>query len=130
MTTGQPGWLKGPGVSTNRPSRQRVRPLPKGDTLFTPGASAARQATERRSAKPLLYLYQMPAWVAPLLMVALLITGLAVRGPGGAVALCGVAVVLGWLAGLSWPRLSAAGRLGRLLVVAAILGIAAFQATR
>lgn len=117
-------------MSTNRPARQRVKPLPKGDTLFTPGASATRQAAERRSAKPLLYLYQLPSWVAPLLMVALLITGLAVRGPGGAVALLGVAAVLGWLAALSWPRLSPAGRLGRLLAVAAVLGVAAFQATR
>ncbi len=117
-------------MSTNRPSRQRVRPLPKGDTLFTPDASAARQATERRSARPLLYLHQLPAWVAPLLMVALLIAGLAVRGPAGAAALCGVAAVLGWLAALSWPRLSSAGRLGRLLAVAVVLGVAAFQATR
>ena len=128
--TGQPGWLKGPGVSTNRPGRQRVRPLPKGDTLFTPGASPARQATERRSAKPLIYLHQLPVWVAPLLMVVLLIAGLALRGPAGAAALCGVAAVLGWLAAVSWPRLTAAGRLGRLLAVALVLGVAAFQATR
>jgi hypothetical protein len=107
-----------------------VRPLPKGDTLFTPGASAARLATERRSAKPLLYLYQLPTWVAPLLLVVLLITGLAVRGPGGAAALCGVAAVLAWLAALSWPRLSTPGRTGRLLAVAVVLGVAAFQATR
>ncbi len=107
-----------------------MRPLPKGDTLFTPGASTTRQVTERRSAKPLLYLHQLPVWVAPLLMVVLLIAGLAMRGPTGAVALCGVAAVLGWLAGLSWPRLSAAGRMGRLLAVAVVLGVAAFQATR
>jgi hypothetical protein len=117
-------------VSANRPSRQRVRPLPKGDTLYTPGASAARKAAERRSAKPLLYLHQLPVWIAPLLMVVLLIAGLAVRGPAGAAALCGVAVVLGWLAAVSWPRLSLGGRLGRLLAVAAVLGVAAFQATR
>lgn len=117
-------------MSANRPSRQRVRPLPKGDTLYTPGASAARKAAERRSAKPLLYLHQLPVWIAPLLMVVLLIAGLAVRGPAGAAALCGVAVVLGWLAAVSWPRLSLGGRLGRLLAVAAVLGVAAFQATR
>ncbi len=117
-------------MSANRPSRQRVRPLPKGDTLYTPGASAARKAAERRSAKPLLYLHQLPVWIAPLLMVVFLIGGLAVRGPAGAVALCGVALVLGWLAAVSWPRLSSVGRLGRLLAVASVLGIAAFQATR
>ena len=63
-------------------------------------------------------------------VTALLIAGLAVRGPGGAVALCGVAVVLGWLGSLSWPRLSAAGRLGRVLAVLAMLAVAAWQATR
>jgi hypothetical protein len=115
---------------SNRPARRRVRPLPKGDTLYTPGASPARQATERRSAKPLIYLHQMPAWVAPLVLVALLIAGLAIKGPGGAVALCGVAGVLGWLASLSWPQLSATGKLGRLLAIAVVLALAGFQAAR
>ena len=117
-------------MSTNRPSRQRVRPLPKGNTLYTPDASPARQATERRSAKPLMFLYQLPAWVAPLVLVALLVAGLAVRGPVGTVALCGVAAILGWLASLSWPRLSAGGRLGRLLAVTVVLALAGYQATR
>jgi len=111
-------------------SRQRVRPLPKGTSLYTPGASAARQATERRSARPLLYLYQLPPWVLPLVLVVFLIAGLAVRGPGGAIALCVVAAVLGWLAALSWPRLSSASRLSRILAVAAMLAIAGYQATR
>jgi hypothetical protein len=133
-------------VTSNRPSRQRARPLPKGnarplpkgnvrplpngDSLYTPGASPARQVTERRSARPLMFLHQLPGWIAPLALLVLLIAGLAVRGPGGAVALCGVAAVLGWLAALSWPRLSAGGRMGRILAVALIVGLAAFQATR
>jgi hypothetical protein len=115
---------------SNRPARQRVSPLPKGDSLYTPGASLARQAAERRSAKPLLFLHQLPTWLAPLVLVALLIAGLAVRGPGGAVALCGVAAVLGWLAMLSWPRLSANGRLGRILAIAVVLAVAGLQASR
>ena len=53
--------------------RQRVRRLPKGNTLYTPGASPARQAAERRSAKPLIFLHQLPTWIAPLVLVALLI---------------------------------------------------------
>jgi len=107
-----------------------VRRLPKGSSLYTPGASPARQAAERRSAKPLMYLHQLPTWVAPLLMVALLVAGLAVKGPGGAVALCGVAAVLGWLATISWPRLSASGKLGRILGIALVLALAGLQATR
>ncbi|HTA08784.1 MAG TPA: DUF6703 family protein [Streptosporangiaceae bacterium] len=115
---------------SNRPARQRIRPLPKGDTLYTPGASPARQATERRSAKAMLYLHQLPTWVAPLVLVALLVGGLAMRGPGGAVALCGVAVVLGWLATISWPRLTAGGKLGRALGIAVVLALAGLQAAR
>jgi hypothetical protein len=117
-------------VSTNRPGRQRVRPLPKGSTLFTPNASPARQATERHSAKPLLFLHQLPTWVPPVVLAVLLVVGLAVKGPGGAVALCAVAVVLGWLAAVSWPRVSSAGRAGRVLAIAVILAVAAYQATR
>ena len=117
-------------MTSNRPSRQRIRPLPKGDSLFTPDASPARQVTERRSAKPLMYLYQLPTWVAPVVLVVLLVAGLATRGPVGSVALCGVAAVLGWLASLSWPGLSAGGKLGRLLAVAVVLAVAGYQATR
>jgi hypothetical protein len=130
-------------VSTNRPARQRVRPLlsggttpraprrlPKGRTLFTPNASPARQTTERHSARPLLYLHQLPTWVLPVVLAVLLVVGLAVKGPGGAVALCAVAAVLGWLASVSWPRLTSSGRTGRLLVLAVVVGVAAYQATR
>jgi hypothetical protein len=130
-------------VSTNRRARQRgrplpsggttpraPRPLPKGSTLFTPNAAPARQATERYSARPLLFLHQLPTWVAPVVLAVLLVAGLAVKGPGGAVALCAVAIVLGWLASVSWPRLTTTGRAGRVLAVAIVLGVAAYQATR
>src|SRR5580704_16737811 len=119
------------GVTSNRTSRQRrVRPLPPGQSLFTPDSSPARATAERRSAQPLLFLHQLPAWAAPIIAVVLLIAGLAVRGPGGAVALVGVAAALGWLAAISWPRVSAGGRLGRLLAVAAMLALAVWQALR
>ncbi|HEY2076782.1 MAG TPA: DUF6703 family protein [Streptosporangiaceae bacterium] len=127
-------------MTTNRPARQsrprptrsgqRARPLPKGNSLYTPEASPARQATERRSARPLIYLYQLPRWVAPLLLVVFLIAGLALHGPLGGLALCVVAAVLAWLAALSWPRLTAGGRLGRVLAVALMLVLAGYQASR
>ena len=119
-------------MSTNR-ARQRAggrgrqrrpRPLPSGDTLFTPDASPARASIEQRSATPLLWIHQLPAWLLPVLAVGLLVAGFAISGVGGAVALCGLAVVLGWLALVSWPRLSAQGRALRLAVVAAVLVIA------
>jgi hypothetical protein len=121
-------------VTGNRPAgrsrRSRVRPLPRGASLYTPDAAPARAAAERRSAQPLLFLHQLPVWIAPVAAAVLLVAGLAVRGPGGAVALVGVAAALGWLAAISWPRLSAGGRLGRLLAVAVMLGLAVWQATR
>jgi hypothetical protein len=118
-------------VSANR-SRQRVRPLPTGSTRYTPAASAsaARRAVERRSARPMLYLYQLPRWVPAVTLVILLVVGLAVPGPGGAAALCALAAVLGWLAAVSWPRLTVGGRVGRLLAVGVFLAYAAYQATR
>lgn len=117
-------------MSPNRPARQRGRPLPRGGTLFTPSASPARRATERRSARVLLYLYQLPRWVPPVVLAVLLVVGLAAKGPAAAVALAAVAVALGWLAVLSWPRLTAAGRAGRLLAVAVVITVAAYQASR
>jgi uncharacterized protein DUF6703 len=89
-----------------------------------------RRAIERRSAMALLYLRGLPRWIAPLVLAALLVAGLALRGWGGAVALCVVAVFLGWLAFLSWPRAAAAGRAGRLAALACVLALAAYQASR
>jgi hypothetical protein len=77
-----------------------------------------------------MYLYQLPRWVPPLLLVVFLIAGLALRGPAGAAALCVVAAVLAWLAAISWPRLSAGGRAGRVLAVVLMLVIAGYQASR
>lgn len=116
-------------MAANRQAR-RARPLPKGTSLYTPDASPARQTAERRSARPLMFLYQLPTWMAPLVLVVFLIAGLVIRGPAGGAALCVVAAALGWLAALSWPRLSAGGRLGRVLAVLAVLVVAGYQASR
>jgi len=40
------------------------------------------------------------------------------------------AAFLGWLAYLSWPAQGSRGRLGRVVVIACLLALAAFQATR
>jgi hypothetical protein len=79
---------------------------------------------------PLLYMRHLPTWVAPMVLAAVLVTGLAVRGWAGAIALCAVAAFLGWLAYLSWPRLAAPGRLGRVAAIIVLLALAAFMATR
>ena len=109
-------------MSANRPASPRPPSARK--------PSGARQAAEQRSAAPILYLRQLPAWVLPIVLAALLVAGLTVRGWAGAVMLCAVAAFLGWLAFLSWPRLAGRGRLGRAVVIAGLLALAAFQATR
>lgn len=126
-----------PGPQSSRPRQgaqrpgqaraRRPRPLPPGDTLFTPGASPARSSVEQRSATTLLWMHQLPAWLVPVLAVALLVTGLAVSGWGGAVALLLLAAALGWLAAVSWPRLSAQGRLLRVLVVGVVIAVAVLR---
>jgi len=104
-------------VSTNRPASPRP-------------PSEGRRSVEQRSAAPLLYLRHLPAWVPPIVLAALFVAGLAVRGWAGAIALCAVAAFLGWLAYLSWPRLAGPGRLGRVVAVAFVLGLAAYMAAR
>jgi hypothetical protein len=79
---------------------------------------------------PLIYLRQLPSWLAPLVIVALFVVGLAVRGWAGAVALCVVAAFMAWLAYLSWPALAARWRLGRVLAIVVLVVLAAFVATR
>jgi O-antigen ligase len=116
----------GGGRKTPKPRR----PLPPGQALYTPQASPARQAVERRSAALLVYLHQLPRWVPPVVLAVLLIAGLAVHGIGGAIALIGVALVLAWLALVSWPQLSPAGRAVRTMVIALVIGVAVVQVIR
>jgi hypothetical protein len=85
---------------------------------------------ERPSARALVYLHQLPRWLPPLAMLALLITGFAVPGWIGATALALVAVFLGWLGFLSWPTLAVSGRLLRVAAVACLLALAVAQAGR
>ncbi len=113
-------------MASNR--SRRPRPLPQGRTLFTPGASPSRQSLEHRSATSLLWVHQLPAWLLPVLAVALLVTGFAVGGLGGAIALCGLAAVLAWLAAISWPRLSPLSRLVRIAAIGAIAAIGVLRA--
>src|SRR5215470_13723862 len=110
---------------TRRPQRGRARPLPRGNSFYTPQASPARRSLERSSARPLVLLHQLPVWLVPLV-----VTGLAVPGWPGAVALVLVAAFLSWLAALSWPRLGPGARLLRVAAVVGLLVIAGIQAVR
>jgi hypothetical protein len=72
----------------------------------------------------------LPRWVLPMLTVSLLLLGLAVDGWVGALALLGVAGLLGWLLALAWPLIDTRKRVLRLSVVAVTLFAAVVQLTR
>lgn len=108
-------------------SNRRQRPLPNGGTMYTPGASAARQRIERRSAVLATFLYRLPRWLPPIALAALFVAGLALGGAGGAVLLLVLAAFLGWLAYLSWPSLAGQGRLLRVAAIAVLVAIAVAQ---
>lgn len=115
-------------MAPSRPTRQRTRPLPRGTSLYTPDATPGRQATERRSARLLIFLHQLPVWVAPVVLVVFLVGGLAMHGPEAAAVLVVVAAALAWLAVISWPRISAGGRGLRVVAVAVVLAVAVYKA--
>jgi len=89
-----------------------------------------RRRFEARSAPFLAYLAQQPRWLFPLIMAALLLAGLMVPVPWvGGLLLLVLVVVLVWLTVLSWPVLSGAGRLLRLITILAALAVAAMRFT-
>lgn len=110
-----------------KPRRRPPRPLPPGETLYTPGAGALRHSIERRSALPLVWLHQTPGWFLPLVLAALLLGGLLVSGPLGAVLLALLAAVIGWLAFLAWPRLERGHRTVRCVAVTVLAVLAVTQ---
>ena len=65
-----------------------------------------------------------------MVIAALFVGGLAVRGWGGAVMLLVVTAFLAWLAVLSWPALPPQTRLLRVVAIAALLALCAWQALR
>ena len=122
------------GTSAGRPGSPGGRPAPADRPAparpGTPGASGTRQAVERFSARPLVFLHQMPRWVLLLIVLGLLISGFAVPGWIGATALLLVGILLGWLAYLSWPSINAQGRVLRVVALACMVVIVVWQARR
>ncbi|MFC7328984.1 DUF6703 family protein [Marinactinospora rubrisoli] len=112
---------------SRRPSPAPGRPLPEGDTFFTPEAGALRRTVERRSAVPLVWLHNAPRWVLPVGMAVVFTAGLLAAGVVGAVLLGVLAVFFGWLAFLAWPRLRGGERAMRVVVVVTLLGLAVLQ---
>ena len=68
---------------------------------------------------------QVPRWLAPTVLVILLLAGFAVTNWIGGVATLLVIAFVGWLAYLSWPSLRLGGRLLRIVVIVFLLAVAA-----
>lgn len=80
---------------------------------------------ERRSAAPLVFLYQLPRWIVPVVMVVLLLAGLAVPDWRGGLATLPVAAFVAWLSYLSWPSLGVRGKLLRAALLTFLVLVAA-----
>ncbi|MBR8742475.1 DUF6703 family protein [Nocardiopsis sp. MG754419] len=104
------------------------RPLPPGDSLFTPGAGRWRREVERRSAVPLVWLHRRPRALAPVVLGALFIAGLLAPGVVGALCLALVAVFFTWLAFLTWPTLDRRQRTPRVVMILVVLVLAVARA--
>lgn len=83
--------------------------------------SPLRRAVELRSTGPLTWLATRPRWVPFVLVLALLVGGLFAPPAVAAVLLVVLALFVGWLTYLAWPKLDTSGRLTRLLVLALVL---------
>jgi hypothetical protein len=112
-----------PGGST---ARQRAAPGGRGRSrsaggVGPAGASSLRQAVERRSAAPLLYLRGLPRAVPAGGIVALAAAGVLLPPLFGALALLIVAAFLSWLVYLSWPAIDSTARTLRTVVIAVLV---------
>ncbi|WP_433697934.1 DUF6703 family protein [Nocardiopsis sp. CA-288880] len=95
-----------------------------GRTGGAAGPGRLRREVEERSAVPLVWLHQRPRWLAPLVLGALFLAGLAAPGFVGAVCLLLVAVFFVWLAFLTWPSLTGQQKVPRVLMVGVVLVLA------
>jgi hypothetical protein len=82
-----------------------------------------------RSQLLLARLHALPRLTVPAIVLVLTVAGLLAPPAIGAPCLVILAVFLGWLASLAWPRLDTGGRLVRALVVGLLAGAAIARAT-
>ncbi|MBA3279450.1 MAG: hypothetical protein H0U22_12195 [Geodermatophilaceae bacterium] len=85
-------------------------------------STSGRDRLERRSLPVLMTLRRVPQWVLFLVVLGLVVGGLLLTGPVAGALLGVVAVFLGWLLLLAWPRLTQGQRLLRGLTIAVIAG--------
>ncbi|MFF4773627.1 DUF6703 family protein [Microtetraspora fusca] len=122
---GEPARGRGPGRPGTPGRKGAGRPLPPGEQFFTPGATGLRRAVESRSATALVFLFQLPRWVVPVVMVVLMLTGVVVDDWRGGLAVLPVLAFVLWLAYMSWPSLRPVARLLRVALVTFLVLLAA-----
>jgi hypothetical protein len=83
-----------------------------------------RHRVERASLPLMTKLSSLPRAVPFLLLLALLVGGLIVKGPVGFVLMGLGAAFVGWILYLSWPRLSATERMMRFAVLLLAVALA------
>ena len=109
-------------------------PPPRSSRRSTPGrtapASPARRALERASLPLLTRLAGLPRAVPFLALLALLVGGVLLGGPVGAVLIGLVALVVAWLLALAWPALTGVERLGRVAVLLLAVALCVVQVPR
>jgi hypothetical protein len=106
------------------------RPLPEGDSFFTPAASPLRKELERVSAPLLVLFHRLPRPVFAALPLLLLVLGAFLPVPIALVCLVLALLLLAWLAFLSWPRASGGQRVMRLVVPGLVVLIAILRIIR
>lgn len=125
-------------AAKKRPKKGQLPPGVKGPSPQPPKqARPARQPAdsprgnlERASVPILMRLLALPRWLIVVLMGTFLFLGLIQTGNLawlGGIFLLIVGGFLGWLLALSWPVLSTGRRISRIVVVAAVLGIAVLK---
>ncbi len=119
------------GTGTGRTSaRGTKRPLPEGESFFTPRASPLRQQIERLSAPLLVLFHRLPRPVFGALPLLLLVLGAFLPVPFALVCLVLALLLLTWLAFLSWPRSTGGQKVMRLVVPGLVVLIAVLRIVR
>ena len=81
----------------------------------------SRKWLETISAPLLTRLHLMPRWIFPVATTAILLLGLFIQGPIGAVFLAFLVLLLSWLLVLSWPVITTGSRLIRLAALGLLI---------
>ena len=89
-----------------------------------PATPSLRTSVERTTRPLLLRLHALPRLAVPLATVVLVALGVLAPPAVGLLALAVVALFVVWIAYLSWPVVTTAGRAVRVLMVALVLGLA------